>query len=83
MELEATQLVENDQFMDHECQEASCASKSSEGKESSAAFGCGCRKRTVCLEGDICYRNIKSSGEAGSAREVIKGCEEATTTTIT
>jgi hypothetical protein len=61
----------------------SCARKAAEGCESSAAFGCGTRKRTVCLEGDICYRNIKRADEKGVAAQNKKACEEAVTTTTT
>jgi hypothetical protein len=83
VEASATQLTEVNEFHDHRCAAGAVANKCSEGCESSAAFGCGCRKRTVCLEGDICYRNIRSSTEAGTAEQVIEGCEEANTVTTT
>lgn len=77
----ASQLSETNTFDDHRCESRSCAEKCEDTCESKAAFGCGCRKRTVCLEGDICYKNIKFSSEAGEAKQVGESCEEELTTT--
>lgn len=79
----ASQLTETNEFDDHRCAAAHCAEKCIAGSESTCAFGCGTRKRTVCLEGDICYRNIKSSCESGEAQQAKKACEETTTVTTT
>ena len=77
----ASQLSETNTYDDHRCESRACAEKCEDTCESSAAFGCGCRKRTVCLEGDICYRNIKFSSEAGRAAQQKESCEEELTTT--
>jgi hypothetical protein len=77
----SSQLAETNTFDDHRCESRSCAEKCEDTCESKAAFGCGCRKRTVCLEGDICYRNIKFSSEAGQAVQQKESCEEELTTT--
>lgn len=79
----AAELTETNQYNDHRCTMESSARKAAEGSESSAAFGVGTRKRTVFLEGDICYRNIKSANEKGVAAQNKKACEEAITTTTT
>ena len=79
----AAELAETDQYNDHRCSLQSAARKSAEGCESSAAFGVGTRKKTVVLEGDICYRNIKGANEKGVAAQNKKACEEAVTTTTT
>ena len=79
----AAELTETNQYNDHRCTMESTARKCAEGCESSAAFGVGTRKRTVCLEGDICYRNIKRADEQGVAAQNKKACEEAVTTTTT
>lgn len=79
----AAELAETDQYNDHRCTMHSTAKKTAEGCESSAAFGVGSRKKTVVLEGDICYRNIKSANEKGVAAQNKKACEEAITTTTT
>lgn len=79
----ASQLTETNEYDDHKCQSKSTAHKCEDTCESKAAFGCGCRKRTVCLEGDITYRNIRQSSEKGSAKQERKACEEAITTTTT
>lgn len=79
----ASTIKEDNKYHDHQCVAASFGCKEESGCETSAAFGCGCRKRTVCLEGDICYRNIKSADEHGSAAQAKESCEEAITTTTT
>jgi hypothetical protein len=79
----AAELTETNQYNDHRCTMESCARKAAEGCESSAAFGVGTRKKTVVLEGDICYRNIKHANEQGVAAQNKKACEEAITTTTT
>ncbi len=79
----ASTIQESNEFEDHRCAATSVACKEECGVETSAAFGCGCRKRTVCLEGDICYRNIKSADEHGRAAQSQESCEEAITTTTT
>lgn len=79
----AAQLTETNQYHDHRCTANSCAKKCAEGCESSAAFGVGTRKRTVCLEGDICYRNIKRADEQGAAAQNKKACEETASVTTT
>ena len=79
----AAELTETNQYNDHRCTMQSSARKAAEGCESSASFGVGTRKRTVCLEGDICYRNIKRADEQGVAAQNKKACEESVTTTTT
>lgn len=61
----SSQLSETNTYDDHRCESKACGEKCEDTCESKAAFGCGCRKRTVCLTGDICYKNIKYSSEAG------------------
>ena len=74
---------EQDTYEDRLCQQKACASSSSSGSESMAAYGCGCRKRTVCLQGDIVYQNQHSITESGEACQTSAGCDETTTTTTT
>ena len=57
--------------------------KAETGSESSAGYGCGCRKRTVLLEGDINYINRDRSVENGNAKQAKKGCEEVNSITTT
>jgi len=79
----ASALTETNQYNDNRCNTMSNANKVGEGVESSAAYGVGTRKRTVQLEGDICYRNIRRSAEKGVAAQNKQACEEAVTTTTT
>lgn len=79
----ASTLQETNQYNDNRCNAKSCANKVSDGCESSAAYGVGTRKRTVMLEGDITYRNIRRAAEKGVAAQNKEACEEAITTTTT
>ena len=79
----AANLQQTNTFHDHRCEAESRAHKCEDTCESKAAFGCGCHKRTVCLEGDICYRNIKFASEAGAAEQEKEACEESITVTTT
>ena len=79
----ASTLQETNQYNDNKCNAKSCANKVSDGCESSAAYGVGTRKRTVMLEGDITYRNIRRAAEHGVAAQNKQACEEAVTTTTT
>lgn len=79
----ASTLQETNQYNDNRCNAKSCANKVSDGCESSAAYGVGTRKRTVMLEGDITYRNIRRAAEHGVAAQNKEACEEALTSTTT
>jgi hypothetical protein len=79
----ASQLTETNIWDDNRCASVATAHREDEGCESSCSYGCGCRKRTVCLEGDICYRNIRSSTESGEAAERGEACEQSVSTTTT
>lgn len=68
---------------DNKCASIATAEKEAEGCESSCSYGCGCRKRTVCLEGDICYRNIHTSSESGEAAQRGEACEQTVSSTTT
>ena len=63
----ASALQETNQYNDNRCNAKSCANKVSDGCESSAAYGVGTRKRTVMLEGDITYKNVRRAAEHGVA----------------
>lgn len=65
----AAALTETNQYNDHRSNTKSSANKIADGCESSAAYGVGTRKRTVQLEGDIVYRNIRRSTENGIAAQ--------------
>lgn len=77
----ASELTETNQYNDHRCNTKSSANKCADGCESSAAYGVGTRKRTVQLEGDIVYRNIRRSAEQGTAAQNKQACEEAISST--
>ena len=79
----AEQVNEQDTYNDRSCQQQASSAISAQAQDAKAAYGCGCRKRTVMLEGDIVYAAQSFSTEAGSAAQAEKGCECATSTTTT
>lgn len=67
-------------YHDHICQEAHANCHAMNEREVDAAQGCGVRKKTIIIEGDIVYKDRLQKVEQGTAGEIERGCEQIKTT---
>ncbi|CDW77995.1 UNKNOWN [Stylonychia lemnae] len=68
-----------DTYHDHRCNDYHGKRYCDRTDECDASQGCGMRKKTIIIEGDIVYRDRIARVENGTANEWTEGCEEVST----